>query len=55
MGTGQIIPATFKDKGPDMALRSARHFTGSHDVGILTLMLLLANIAKIRSCKKTEK
>jgi len=27
--SGTLFPATFPDKGPDMALRSARHFTGS--------------------------
>lgn len=26
--TGALFPATFPDKGPDTALRSARHFTG---------------------------
>jgi len=26
--TGVVFPATFPDKGPDVALRSARHFTG---------------------------
>lgn len=30
--TGEIFPATFPDRGPDMALRSARHFTGSHQM-----------------------
>ncbi|XP_059168986.1 protein N-terminal asparagine amidohydrolase-like isoform X2 [Physella acuta] len=29
--TGEIFPATFPDKGPDLALRSARHFTGGKD------------------------
>ena len=28
--TGTVFPATFPDKGPDMALRAARHFTGSN-------------------------
>jgi len=27
--TGEIFPATFPDKGPDMALRSTRQFTGN--------------------------
>lgn len=26
--TGEIFPATFPDKGPDQALRSARYLTG---------------------------
>lgn len=30
--TGEIFPATFPDRGPDQALRSARHFTGSEEV-----------------------
>lgn len=30
--TGEIFPATFLDRGPDQALRSARHFTGSEEV-----------------------
>uniref|UniRef100_T1JGU3 Uncharacterized protein n=1 Tax=Strigamia maritima TaxID=126957 RepID=T1JGU3_STRMM len=27
--SGEVFPATFPDKGPDMALRCARHLTGS--------------------------
>uniref|UniRef100_A0A182TS13 Protein N-terminal asparagine amidohydrolase n=1 Tax=Anopheles melas TaxID=34690 RepID=A0A182TS13_9DIPT len=30
--TGEIFPANFPDKGPDLPLRMARHFTGSHQV-----------------------
>ena len=30
--TGEIFPATFPDKGPDMALRSTRQFTGNVQV-----------------------
>lgn len=30
--TGEIFPATFSEKGPDAPLRSARHFTGSHEM-----------------------
>ena len=30
--TGEIFPATFPDRGPDQALRSARHFTGTEEV-----------------------
>jgi protein N-terminal asparagine amidohydrolase len=30
--TGDIFPATFPDKGPDLYLRNARHFTGGHQV-----------------------
>ncbi|XP_052567450.1 protein N-terminal asparagine amidohydrolase-like, partial [Culex pipiens pallens] len=30
--TGEIFPATFPDKGPDLQLRMARHFTGGHQV-----------------------
>ena len=32
--TGEIFPATFPDRGPDQALRSARHFTGSEEVSV---------------------
>lgn len=30
--TGEIFPATFPDKGPDQALRSARQLTGGQQV-----------------------
>ncbi|CAG0884174.1 unnamed protein product [Darwinula stevensoni] len=30
--TGEIFPATFPEKGPDMPLRNARHFTGGHQI-----------------------
>ncbi len=30
--TGDVFPATFPDKGPDIPLRSARHFTGCHEM-----------------------
>ncbi|CAG2055358.1 unnamed protein product [Timema podura] len=30
--TGELFPANFPDKGPDQALRSARHFTGGQQV-----------------------
>ncbi|KAJ9588483.1 hypothetical protein L9F63_018139, partial [Diploptera punctata] len=30
--TGELFPATFPDKGPDQALRSARHLTGGQQV-----------------------
>lgn len=30
--TGEIFPATFPDKGPDQALRCARHLTGGQQV-----------------------
>ena len=39
--TGEIFPATFPDRGPDQALRSARHFTGTEEVGVLLIDLLL--------------
>lgn len=29
--SGEIFPATFPDKGPELPLRSARHFTGCHE------------------------
>lgn len=32
MKTGEIFPATFPDKGPDLQLRLARHFTGGQQV-----------------------
>ena len=37
--TGEIFPATFPEKGPDMPLRNARHFTGGHQVGSVSLKL----------------
>lgn len=30
--SGEIFPATFPDKGPELPLRSARHFTGCHEM-----------------------
>lgn len=30
--TGEIFPATFPEKGPEIPLRTARHFTGTHQV-----------------------
>ncbi len=30
--TGEIFKASFVDKGPDLPLRGARHFTGGHDI-----------------------
>ncbi|XP_054159418.1 protein N-terminal asparagine amidohydrolase-like [Oppia nitens] len=30
--TGDIFPATFTDKGPDIPLRSARYYTGCHEM-----------------------
>ncbi|XP_023230791.1 protein N-terminal asparagine amidohydrolase-like [Centruroides sculpturatus] len=30
--SGEIFPATFPDKGPDLQLRCARHFTGCYDM-----------------------
>lgn len=32
--TGEIFPATFPDKGPELALRSARHLTGGQQVSL---------------------
>lgn len=32
--TGEIFPANFPDKGPDQALRCARHLTGQTQVNI---------------------
>jgi hypothetical protein len=40
--TGELFPATFPDKGPDQALRSARHLTGGQQVMFLSLFLLIA-------------
>lgn len=34
--TGEIFPATFPDKGPDQALRCARHLTGQPQVYTLS-------------------
>lgn len=34
--TGEIFPATFPDKGPDHALRCARHLTGIPQVLLIT-------------------
>ena len=30
--TGELFPATFTDKGPDIPLRSARYYTGCHEI-----------------------
>lgn len=30
--TGELFPATFPDKGPDIPLRSARYYTGCHEM-----------------------
>ena len=30
--TGELFPATFPDKGPELGLRSARFYTGGHQV-----------------------
>ena len=30
--TGELFPATFTDKGPDIPLRSARYYTGSGEI-----------------------
>lgn len=35
--TGELYPATFPDKGPDMALRGARHFNGNGRNNILDI------------------
>ncbi|KAG1659612.1 Protein N-terminal asparagine amidohydrolase [Nymphon striatum] len=32
IGSGEIFPATFPDKGPDLPLRSARHLTGGYQM-----------------------
>lgn len=37
--TGELFPATFPDKGPDQALRSARHLTGGQQVMFLLIIL----------------
>lgn len=38
--TGELFPATFPDKGPDQALRSARHLTGGQQVMFLLIILV---------------
>ena len=39
--TGEIYRATFLDHGPDMPLRSARHFTGTEEVQLYLDLLFL--------------
>jgi hypothetical protein len=38
--TGELFPATFPDKGPDQALRSARHLTGGQQVMFLPIIFV---------------
>jgi hypothetical protein len=38
--TGELFPATFPDKGPDQALRSARHLTGGQQVRFLPIIFV---------------
>ena len=40
MKTGEIFHATFPDKGPDIALRSARQLTGSSHVISISIIQL---------------
>lgn len=35
--TGEIFPATYPDKGPDLQLRDARNFTGAQTVSFKIL------------------
>lgn len=46
--TGEIFPATFPDKGPELALRSARHLTGGQQVSIRKIKLGYEMWAMIR-------
>lgn len=36
--TGEIFPAAFTDKGPDLQLRQARNFTGGQTVSVIALV-----------------
>lgn len=38
--TGEIFPAAFPDKGPDLQLRQARNFAGGQTVAATTLRTL---------------
>lgn len=42
--TGEIFPAAFTDKGPDLQLRQARNFTGGQ-----TVFLFLRLLSPIRN------
>lgn len=39
--TGEIFPASFPDKGPDLQLRQARNFTGGQTVNINVQQLFI--------------
>ena len=47
--TGDIFPATFTDKGPDLDIRNARTLTGGENVGVSYSMDFLL------ACKKTSR
>ncbi len=45
--TGDIFPATYPDKGPDIPLRGARLFTGSHCVRKKQLILSIKSLSAV--------
>ena len=51
MKTGELFPATFSDKGPDLPLRMARIFTGSYDVRLIFKSLHLSHILMVEQTK----
>lgn len=46
--TGEIFHATFPDKGPDLALRSARQLTGSSHVRVVPLLITVTLVVFIQ-------
>jgi hypothetical protein len=47
--TGELFPATFPDKGPDQALRSARHLTGGQQVMFLPIIFVHLEEGRLNS------
>jgi hypothetical protein len=52
--TGELFPATFPDKGPDQALRSARHLTGGQQVMFLLIIFVYLELACLNSIQEVS-
>lgn len=48
--TGEIFPATYPDKGPDLQLRDARNFTGAQTVSKPNLLRSKTNLSYFDFC-----
>ena len=44
MKTGDIFPAQFTDKGPDLDIRMARTLTGGDNVGVIVVISIQKSI-----------